>query len=75
MKKALVPTSQYALFCDTFNTKLEVKIVQVDGVNKLQLSITSENNTNIQSVSIFKEEVKLLGNFLNTIEDFIRSRK
>lgn len=68
MKKSTVPTSTYQLFCDTFDTKLEAKMHEVDGKKKLLISIGSvEDSEERKSISIYAEEVNLLSQFLKEI--------
>lgn len=74
MQKSEVPTSRYQLFCDTFDTKLEVKIhLNDEGKQKLLISIETEDKEK-KSISIYYEEVELLGAFLTTIKNYIDNR-
>lgn len=75
MEKAKQPTSQYQVFCDTFDMKGEVKIHQTDdGTQKLLLSLTSEDGEKTQSVSLFKEDAEMLASFIQNSTYYLENR-
>ena len=76
MEKAKQPTSQYQVFCDTFDMKGEVKIHRTDdGTQKLLLSLTSEDGKTEQSVSLFKEDAEMLAHFINKTTPYLKKRQ
>ncbi|QDP86066.1 hypothetical protein FNJ88_11100 [Chryseobacterium sp. SNU WT5] len=76
MQKAAQPTSQYQVFCDTFDMKGEVKIHKTDdGTQKLLLSLTSEDGEKTQSVSLFKEDAEMLAHFINKTTPYLKKRQ
>lgn len=76
MEKAVQPTSQYQVFCDTFDMKGEVKIHRTDdGTQKLLLSLTSEDGNTEQSVSLYKEDAEMLAHFINTATPYLKMRQ
>lgn len=75
MEKAKQPTSQYQVFCDTFDMKGEVKIHKTDdGTQKLLLSLTSEDEEKTQSVSLFKEDAEMLASFIQNSTPHLENR-
>lgn len=66
MEKSKTPTSQYQVFCDTYDMKCEVKIHLTDeGEQKLHLSLNKVTDASDKlSLSLYAEDVKMLVSFL-----------
>lgn len=71
MEKAKQPTSQYHVFCDTYDTQCKVEIDSTDDGWKLKITLKSEDGEKQQSISLFKEDVVMLRSFIQSAENEI----
>lgn len=79
MSKAKQPTSQYQVFCDTFDTKAEAKIHKAGGKQKLLLTIGNEDGSIIKecseaSISLYREDIEMMIGFLQSALYFTENR-
>lgn len=74
MQKSKVPTSQFQVFCDTFDTKAEAKIHEAKDKQKLQLTLKSEDGKSEQSISLYKEDAEMLASFIQNATYFLDNR-
>ena len=75
MEKSDQPTSQFQVFCDTYDMKAEAKIHKASGKQKLLFSITSEDGKTEQSISLYKEDAEMLASFIQNSTYYLENRK
>jgi len=76
LEKATFPTSTYEVFCDFFNTKLKAQFHDADGEQKLKIKLGAvEEEDDFYSLSLYREDVEALGNFLMTVSKHVQSRE
>ena len=83
MEKSKVPTSQYKVFCDTFDMELTAKIHQVDKKDgyggmiredKLLIEMQKESSEEKLSLSLYREDVQMMIGFLEAVKKHIDYR-
>lgn len=76
MKKSKVPTSNYQVFCDTFDMKLSTKIHEAGSrkEHKILITMESEDGNDKLSVSLFKEDVSALISVLTSLNQNVEPR-
>lgn len=72
MEKAQEPTSQYKVFCDTFDM---IGTAKIDTDKKLNISLESEDGKDKLSLSLFKEDVEIMAKFLKMVSRYVKPRK
>lgn len=66
MEKSTHPTSEFQVFCDTYDMKGQVRIHETDDGQKLLISLESEDGETKQSLSLFKEDAEMLAKFIQS---------
>lgn len=74
MEKAKQPTSQYKVFCDTYDMECKVEIHTTDDGPKLKLTLESEDGSTKQSISLFAEDVSMMTGFIENTIPFLIER-
>lgn len=74
MEKSTHPTSQFEVFCDTYDMKAEVRIHQNEDGQKLHLSLESEDGEVKQSISLFQEDARMLADFIGSTLKYLNPR-
>lgn len=75
MEKSEIPTSQFKVFCDYFDTSLEAKLHKTkEDETKLLLTMETEKGEKEISLSLYEEDVAALIGFLTSIQTNIQKR-
>lgn len=73
MQKAKQPTSQFQVFCDTYDSEAQVKIHVADDKQKLLLTLgNGEDKT--QAISLYKEDAEMLASFIQNSTPYLENR-
>ncbi len=73
MEKSTTPTTKHSVSCDTYDTTMDVTIHKTTGSQKVKITIGNESGNEL-SLSLYKEDVDVLGVFLKTISHYLDKR-
>lgn len=70
-----IPSSRYEVYCGLYDTRFQSRLHQIDGETKIKLSIQSNYGNESKSISIYKDDLEMMIEFLQSIKQYVSERK